>query len=509
MTSQNLQALQHPGCDRRIGSGVRLFRVSLLRSTLAGEYLSLLMLCCSVLITFSWSLWAVRSPATPFIVVSALWTAFRAIGGLAGEKWTVAVSAGLMMCMGGIWLSGITDVPGWLTASFVSPVVLLVMLSLILLVDCCEWYRSASANLTLQERRHFRARAIALSIAGLALIWSVGIPVTVSLSKWNRPPLEGLHLEEPTLIEHVGLRSAESLVTVCFLAFGANIGSFLNVVIWRMPLGRSIVYEKSSCPVCATAIQGRDNIPVFGWLKLGGQCRTCGTDISARYPIVEAVTAGMFLVLYFTELISGGVNLPFRPVNQYRGVLWIIMYAKWDLIGLYLFHCFLLCTLLVWSLMAVDRQRVPGRLLVFTFLVAVSALWINPQLALVPVAAPFSGIQHVVRNTGVNVGWYLLAGATAGFIGGMIIHRIQRRWSTATAEYSAWIVPAMTLAGIILGWQAVVSIAFLYGLLKRVRFRCQGLPGILRGTPAPCDLLLVTLVHHLFWSFQWQWCHSY
>ena len=145
----------------------------------------------------------------------------------------------------------------------------------------------------------------------------------------------------------------------------------------------------------------------------------------------------------------------------------------------------------------------------FTFLVAVSALWINPQLALVPVAAPFSGIQHVVRNTGVNVGWYLLAGATAGLVGGMIIHRIHSRWSTATADCSAWIVPAMTLAGIILGWQAVISISFLYGLLKRVRFRCQGLPGILRGTPAPCDLLLVTLVHHLLWSFQWQWCHSF
>lgn len=72
--------------------------------------------------------------------------------------------------------------------------------------------------------------------------------------------------------------------------FGALIGSFLNVVAYRVPRGESIVSPGSRCPACGTAIKPYDNVPVFGWLLLRGRCRACRAEISPRYPLVEAAT---------------------------------------------------------------------------------------------------------------------------------------------------------------------------------------------------------------------------
>ncbi len=78
---------------------------------------------------------------------------------------------------------------------------------------------------------------------------------------------------------------------------GLAIGSFLNVVIWRVPRGESVVSPPSSCPGCGAAIRPRDNVPVLGWLLLRGQCRDCEARISARYPLVEAGTAALFVTM--------------------------------------------------------------------------------------------------------------------------------------------------------------------------------------------------------------------
>jgi leader peptidase (prepilin peptidase)/N-methyltransferase len=87
-------------------------------------------------------------------------------------------------------------------------------------------------------------------------------------------------------------------VTVVLVAFcavlGLAIGSFLNVVIWRVPRGESIASPPSACPGCDTPIRPRDNVPVVSWLLLRRRCRDCGEPISARYPAVEAGTAVAF-----------------------------------------------------------------------------------------------------------------------------------------------------------------------------------------------------------------------
>ncbi|WP_345751249.1 prepilin peptidase [Microbacterium rhizophilus] len=80
-------------------------------------------------------------------------------------------------------------------------------------------------------------------------------------------------------------------------ALGLAIGSFLNVVAWRVPRGESVVAPASACPKCGHAIRAYDNIPVLSWLFLRGRCRDCGVPISSRYPIVEGITGALFVLV--------------------------------------------------------------------------------------------------------------------------------------------------------------------------------------------------------------------
>jgi leader peptidase (prepilin peptidase)/N-methyltransferase len=90
------------------------------------------------------------------------------------------------------------------------------------------------------------------------------------------------------------------------VVFGACVGSFLNVVIYRLPEGRSIVWPPSSCPKCGHRLAWFDNVPVLGWAWLGGKCRYCAAPISAQYPLVEAAMGALagllFTVCYLTDL---------------------------------------------------------------------------------------------------------------------------------------------------------------------------------------------------------------
>ena len=86
------------------------------------------------------------------------------------------------------------------------------------------------------------------------------------------------------------------LVGACAL-LGLLVGSFLNVVVWRVPRAESLVRPGSHCPGCDAAVAPRDNLPVLSWLLLRGRCRHCGMRISPRYPLVELGTAALFGVL--------------------------------------------------------------------------------------------------------------------------------------------------------------------------------------------------------------------
>ena len=88
-----------------------------------------------------------------------------------------------------------------------------------------------------------------------------------------------------------------SLFVGAAFVFGACIGSFLNVVIWRLPRGESLVWPGSRCPTCKAAIPAWANVPIVSYLLLLGRCRACRVRISPRYPFVEALTGALFAML--------------------------------------------------------------------------------------------------------------------------------------------------------------------------------------------------------------------
>lgn len=96
---------------------------------------------------------------------------------------------------------------------------------------------------------------------------------------------------------------------ICLGAFGLLFGSFGNVLVWRVPLGESIVSPPSHCPRCGHDIRWYDNIPVVSWLALGGKCRDCGEPISIRYPIVELASGFLWVLAGWVWGLSAAVPL--------------------------------------------------------------------------------------------------------------------------------------------------------------------------------------------------------
>jgi leader peptidase (prepilin peptidase) / N-methyltransferase len=90
----------------------------------------------------------------------------------------------------------------------------------------------------------------------------------------------------------------DTIVQVIVFWLGAAIGSFLNVVVYRVPAGLSVIWPPSRCPKCLHQLGMGENIPILGWLLLRGKCRHCRTRISLRYPIIEAITAIIFVLVY-------------------------------------------------------------------------------------------------------------------------------------------------------------------------------------------------------------------
>lgn len=182
------------------------------------------------------------------------------------------------------------------------------------------------------------------------------------------------------------------LVTV----YGACIGSFLNVLIYRLPEGKSLITPPSSCPGCNTSIAWFDNIPVVSWILLGAKCRKCGMSISAQYPLIEALTAFLFGGLFWIYYASG-----MSPAFMRHGVD-----ATWPVLALHL------C--LVAGLLA--ATVIDARL----YIIPLQIPWTITALALVvlPVAAHFHPAGTVATThpiVDVNAG--AVRAALGGWIG--------------------------------------------------------------------------------------------
>jgi len=154
-----------------------------------------------------------------------------------------------------------------------------------------------------------------------------------------------------------------AILLVWLAVLGGAVGSFLNVVVYRMPRGRSILHPGSSCPACNRPIRWYDNVPVLSWFVLGGRCRDCRAAISGRYPLVEAAVAALFVLLARGPLFSAEAS----PGAS----------AAW---GMYVYQLLLFCLLVCVLLIDLDDQLVPLKLLAPLLAAGLAAPLVWPQI---------------------------------------------------------------------------------------------------------------------------------
>ena len=265
-------------------------------------------------------------------------------------------------------------------------------------------------------------------------------------------------------------------------AVGASVGSFLNVVAYRMPQGINLAYPPSRCPMCETPIKPWHNIPVLSWLALRGRCRYCGTGISSRYFLVELTTGLIFLGLMLIEVRTGGANLPFRQVSE-GGLVELVRTGQWELFGLFAYHATALSVLLAMTLIVSDGHSVPRRLLSYGLLLGIIPATIWPDLRPVHWSVSPSVLPEGV--TGLLDG---VAGVAAGTAIGLLMGKAGKG-----------MVPAMAIVGAFLGWQAGLSVG-LIAAIALVPFTIGSRTMQLRRPIPPVALLLVaTLLHLASW----------
>lgn len=256
------------------------------------------------------------------------------------------------------------------------------------------------------------------------------------------------------------------LIWLAFL--GGAIGSFLNVVVYRWPIGESLTHPPSRCPACRHPIRPWHNVPVLGWLWLRGKCRDCGNKISPRYPLVEATTAGLFALLAAIEVFPAAANLPGYGLPYTGPPIWL----------LYGYHAWLWSALVAGALIAYDGQPIPGKLLLATLAVGVISPLFGPGL-------------HPVRALPVQMSslpsgplWLGLCNSVVGLAAGCAVTglsclvgpRANRR------QYQRQWLLGYTSVGAFLGWQALCGIAAIAGAVHLaaplVQSRSRAVPTI-------------------------------
>jgi leader peptidase (prepilin peptidase)/N-methyltransferase len=254
----------------------------------------------------------------------------------------------------------------------------------------------------------------------------------------------------------LALESARWIFAAWFLFLGGAVGSFLNVVVYRLPAGMNISWPGSHCPKCKHAIRAYDNIPVLAWLWLRARCRDCRQPIALRYPLVEAGTAGLFLLLLVVEVFHGGQNLPVRVRPLPPGP----PYPPAQALAMCLLHLGLLCTLLSAALIRWDGKRPPRGLFVPLLLIGLVAAPIWPWLHPLPadrsvLEGPWSGVVDSLAGLAIAI----FLGQLAQWLG-MRFAAMNKPGGQISGEALA--------IGVVLGWQAVFAIVPLALLLEEL-----------------------------------------
>jgi prepilin signal peptidase PulO-like enzyme (type II secretory pathway) len=262
------------------------------------------------------------------------------------------------------------------------------------------------------------------------------------------PPLP-LSLSPPLPLWAMELLASLFLYAWLFCV-GASVGSFLNVVVYRLPRRKNLAYPGSQCPRCGRSIRLKDNIPIVSWLALGGRCRDCNSPIPPRYFLVELAVATLFLAVALIETKLTGTF----PRRNWDASRWLISpYETLPFWSAYALHVILLTTLLGAALIDSDGFRTPRRLFVPVMFLAIAlhASWLDTQdLSLL---LPKLDSQW---QTGLV---FSLHGLLLGAILGVIVAAPWRLWTGHIPRFA----PIMLLAavGAVAGWRGGMEIAVL------------------------------------------------
>jgi leader peptidase (prepilin peptidase)/N-methyltransferase len=203
------------------------------------------------------------------------------------------------------------------------------------------------------------------------------------------------------------------VIAAAFLfAFGACVGSFLNVLVYRLPAGLSVVTPPSRCPICGHRLAWHENLPVIGWLRLRGRCSACKTPISIQYPLIEAAIgvlfAGLYL-LYFTVPESSPLAAIGGPWWKAQG----FAYA-WPT---FMAVAFLLTALIAMTLIDARTFTIPIELSTAVILLGLGAALLQP---LMPTGYRAAGLWPVSlplwKGTGLGIGGLLGTGVALGLL---------------------------------------------------------------------------------------------
>ena len=260
-----------------------------------------------------------------------------------------------------------------------------------------------------------------------------------------------------------------ALLLIWLFCVGASVGSFLNVVAYRLPLGLNLVRPGSRCPHCRRPIRIYDNLPALGWFLLRGKCRDCRAAISFRYPLVEILVGLLFVLLAVADvfLVDDGNRETIGGVR-----LALTNWEPWPLWAQYILHAMLLATLVGAALIDYDGHRTPWRLFAPVMLAGllVPLLWPEvrrwpalPALATGPLAGLVDGIL----------------GLAAGALAGAVIGGAFRFFAPTRAWPQFAPVPLLASVGVVMGWQWAVLVAagaMLYWWSVPVASRLRGVP---------------------------------
>ena len=267
---------------------------------------------------------------------------------------------------------------------------------------------------------------------------------------------------------------ADATIVAFLCVLGGNVGSFLNVVAHRAPRGVSVVRGGSRCPACGSRVRWHDNVPVLGWIVLGGRCRDCGSPIARRYPLVEAV--GMLIgAVVAIELLSGGRTWPAVRFGTGRvGADVLLMQPDWSLALVCLSHAALLFVVLAWTLFEADDAPVQPS-------------WFGGACLGLGALAVIGG------GPTTPSGWPAVMEAALGAgIAGLV----------GSAVGSRWLWQALVFTGVVLGWQGLVGAVAMMPIVAAVRIGVtMAAGGRFEPRPRCLDLLVAIGV----WVLAWKW----